>query len=91
MAGSVFLNHQKFLSLFRTTAEGDIEGDDGLGTIIHVHSLAELGIEECLLSGEHFEIVGLFFDYFCCAKLQPKRAARYFCGISVYCGTLIFR
>ena len=30
-----------------------------MGTIIHVHGLAELGIEECLLSGEHFEIVGL--------------------------------
>jgi len=45
--------------LFSAAAESDVEGDDGLCTLVHVGGLAELGTEEVLLGGEHFEVTGL--------------------------------
>ena len=45
--------------LFRPAAEGNVKGDDGLGSIVHVHSFGELRVKERLLSGEHFKVVGL--------------------------------
>ena len=31
--------------LLSTAAEGDVEGDDGLGTVVHVHGFVELCVE----------------------------------------------
>lgn len=40
-------------------AEGDVEGNDGLGTLVHVRGLVELGTEQVLLGGEHLQVAGL--------------------------------
>ena len=41
---------------FGAAAQGNVEGDDSLGTVINVHGLAELGAEQRFLSGEHFKV-----------------------------------
>ena len=53
------MTHPHHTYLFGTTTEGDVETYDGLGSIVHVHGLTELGVEQTFLSGEHFEVTGL--------------------------------
>ena len=47
------------VSLLRTTSECDVESNEGLGTIIHVGGLIELGREQRLLGGEYLQVAGL--------------------------------
>ena len=45
--------------LLRATAEGDVEGDDGLCTLVKISGLAELGLKQILLGHEHLNVAGL--------------------------------
>ena len=51
------LSYFNSYKLLRGASEGDVEGDDGLRTVVHIHCLAELCAEQALLCCEHFEIV----------------------------------
>ena len=47
------------MRLLSAAAKGNVEGDDGLGTIVHVRGLTELCAKQAFLGGEHFEVAGL--------------------------------
>ena len=47
------------LYLFYATAQSNVKGDDGLGTVVHVGYFVELCAKQALLSGEHLKIIGL--------------------------------
>ena len=56
---SPILLYTNYELLLRTATKGYIEGNQCLSTVVHVRSLIELGVKERLLSGEHFEVLGL--------------------------------